>query len=108
MVKNPPANVGHARDTVLIPGSGRFPGGRNGNPLQSSCLGNPTDRGAWQVQFMGSQRHNLVTKQQQNTKSCCSHLNKGLELQREGILAGNNNVIDDEASELDLGRWAGF
>ena len=60
------------------------------------------------LQFTGSQRHNLVTKQQQNIKSCCSHLNKGLELQRGGILVGNNNVIDDEAFELDLGRWAGF
>ena len=50
MVKNPPANVGHARDRVLIPGSGRFPGGRNGNPLQYSCLENPTDRGAsWAI-----------------------------------------------------------
>jgi len=25
----------------LIPGSGRFPGERNGNPLLYSCLGNP-------------------------------------------------------------------
>ena len=31
MVKNPPAN---ARDADLIPGSGRFPGEGNGNPLQ--------------------------------------------------------------------------
>ena len=31
----------------LIPGSGRFPGEGNGNPLQYSCLGNPMDRGAW-------------------------------------------------------------
>ena len=31
----------------LIPGLGRSPGERNGNPLQYSCLGNPTDRGAW-------------------------------------------------------------
>ena len=30
-----------------IPGSGIFPGGGNGNPLQYSCLGNPVDRGAW-------------------------------------------------------------
>ena len=29
-----------------IPGSGRSPGERNGNPLQYSCLGNPMDRGA--------------------------------------------------------------
>ena len=25
----------------MIPGSGRFPGGRNGNPLQYPCLENP-------------------------------------------------------------------
>ena len=30
-----------------IPGSGRSPGGGHGNPLQDSCLGNSTDRGAW-------------------------------------------------------------
>ena len=31
----------------LIPGPGRSPGEGNGNPLQYSCLGNPTDREAW-------------------------------------------------------------
>ena len=41
MVKNPPANAGDARDTGLISGSGRTPGGGNGNPLQYSCLENP-------------------------------------------------------------------
>ena len=49
MVKNPPANAGDERETGLIPGSGRSPGGGNGNPLQCSCLENPTDRGAWQA-----------------------------------------------------------
>ena len=40
-----------------IPGSGRSPGEGNGNPLQYSCLENPTDRGAWPaIQSMGSQR----------------------------------------------------
>ena len=34
-------------DEGSIPGSRRSPGGGNGNPLQYSCLGNPTDRGAW-------------------------------------------------------------
>ena len=29
------------------PGSGKSPGGGNGNPLQYSCLGNPMDRGPW-------------------------------------------------------------
>ena len=46
VVKNPPANAGDARDVGLIPGSGRFPGGGHGNPLQYSCLENPMDRGA--------------------------------------------------------------
>ena len=31
----------------LIPGWGRSPGERNGNPLQYSCLGNPMDRDWW-------------------------------------------------------------
>ena len=33
----------------LIPGSGRSPGGGNGNSLQYSCLKNPVDRGAWRT-----------------------------------------------------------
>ena len=37
------------RDVSSIPGSGRSPGGGNGNPLQYSSLGHPTDRGAWQA-----------------------------------------------------------
>ena len=40
-------NAGDTRDTRSVPGSGRSPGGGNGNPLQHSCLDNPTDRGAW-------------------------------------------------------------
>ena len=47
MVKDVPANVGDIRDAASIPGSGRSPGVRNGNPLQCSCLENPMDRGAW-------------------------------------------------------------
>ena len=47
MVKNLPAKVEDARDMGLVPGSGRSPGGGQGNPLQYSCLGNPMDRGAW-------------------------------------------------------------
>ena len=37
----------NAGDSGSIPGLGRSPGERNGNPLQYSCLGNPMDRGAW-------------------------------------------------------------
>ena len=51
VVKNLPANAGDrdTRDVGLIPGSGRSPGGGNGNPLQYSCLENSMDRGAWQA-----------------------------------------------------------
>ena len=37
-------NVG---DLSSITGSGKSPGEGNGNPLQYSCLENPTDRGTW-------------------------------------------------------------
>ena len=46
VIKNPLANAGDERDEGSIPGLGRSSGGRNGNPLQYSCLGNPMDRGA--------------------------------------------------------------
>ena len=46
VVKNPPANTGDMRDPGSIPGSGRSPGGGQGNPLQYSCLKNPMDREA--------------------------------------------------------------
>ena len=49
VVKNLPANAGDIRDVGLIPGSGRSPGGGNGNPFQDLCLENPMDRGAWQA-----------------------------------------------------------
>ena len=45
--KNPPANAGDVRDTGLIPGSERSPGGGNGNLLQYSCWNNPIDGGTW-------------------------------------------------------------
>ena len=53
VVKNQTANAG---DVGSIPGSGRSPGGENGNPLPCSCRENPMDRGAWWVTVHGSQR----------------------------------------------------
>jgi len=55
VVKNLPVNAG---DLGSIPGSGGYPGGGNGTPLQYSCLGNPMDRGAWRATVHG------VTKSQ--------------------------------------------
>ena len=46
MVKNLPASEGDAGNKGSIPGSGRAPGGGNGNLLQYSCLENSMDRGA--------------------------------------------------------------
>ena len=46
VAKNPLANAGDTGDTGSMPGSGRAPGERNGNPLQFSCLGNPMHKEA--------------------------------------------------------------
>ena len=47
VVRNLLANAGDVRDTGLIPGWGRSPGGEHDNTLQYSCLENPMDREAW-------------------------------------------------------------
>ena len=49
MVKNLTTNAGDIGDVSLISGSGRSPGGGNGNPLQYSCLENSMDRKTWQA-----------------------------------------------------------
>ena len=49
VVKNLPGNAGDIRDVGSIPGWGRSPGGRHGNPFQYSSLENPMDRRAWQA-----------------------------------------------------------
>ena len=56
MVKNPPTKAG---DAGSIPGSGRPPGGGNGNPLQYSWLGNPVDRGAWWATVHGVSKNQI-------------------------------------------------
>ena len=57
MVKNSPANVG---DANLIPGSGRFPGAGNGNPLPSLPAEPHGQRSL--VGYLQRVRHDLVTK----------------------------------------------
>ena len=54
----------------LIPGSERSPGEGNSNPLQYSCLGPPTERGAWWATVHGVTRvrHDLATEEQQHLK----------------------------------------
>ena len=45
--KDSACNAGDSGVVGSIPGSGRSPGGRHGNPLQYSCLENPMNKGAW-------------------------------------------------------------
>ena len=57
MVKTPSASAEDERDVGLIPGLGRCPGGRHGNPLQYSCLENAHgQRILAGLQFIRSQR----------------------------------------------------
>ena len=66
-LKNPPASAGDTGDAGLIPGSGRSPGGGNGNPLQYSCLENPMDKGVWWAAVHGGHKElNL-------TEHACTH-----------------------------------
>ena len=67
VVKNPSASARDVRDVGSSPGSGRFPGGGHGNPLQYSCLENPMDRGAWQATV------HRVTKSQTQLKRLSTH-----------------------------------
>jgi len=57
------------------PGSGRSPGGRNGNLLQFSYLRNPMDRSAWQATVHGvtGVRHDLESKPPPSPQ-CCPRL----------------------------------
>ena len=61
VVKNLPANAEGTRDAGLISGLGRSPGEGNGNTLQHSCLGNPTEGRVWWATVHG------VTKESDRT-----------------------------------------
>ena len=88
-----------------IPGSGRSPGERNGNPLQYSCLENPMDGGAWWATVHG------VTKSQTRlsnftftSPSSCLHLSaQGNEFQRSYQPSSPTNGPDSKP-RLDLTR----
>ena len=63
MVKNLAASES---DMGSIPESGGSPGEENGNPLQYSCLGNLTDRGAWWATVYGVAKESVTTEQLNN------------------------------------------
>ena len=62
-VQNPPVNTGATRGAGSILGSGRSPGEGNGNPHKYSCLGNPMNRGAWEVTVHGVAKELEMTEQ---------------------------------------------
>ena len=70
VVKNLPDGAGDIRDVDLIPDWGRSPGEGHGNPLQHSCLENPTDGGGWQAAVHG------VTKSQTQPSDSTTIQNK--------------------------------
>ena len=67
----------NAGDSGSIPGLGRSPGEGNGNPLQYSCLENPTHRGAWQATVHGVTKNQtqLGNEHTQSDFTVESHLN---------------------------------
>ena len=75
MVKNTPSHAGDISDVGSIPGSGVFPGGGHGNPLQCSCLGNTMDRGAWQATYRRTLPEAEKDKEFSETKELLKHNN---------------------------------
>ena len=75
VIKNPPANAGNSRDAGSTPGLGRSPDEGHGNPLQSTCLENPMDIGAWWATVHGVAKSwtCLSTHKQVIWLKTCSH-----------------------------------
>ena len=73
VVKNPLDNIGNKG---LIPELGRSPGGKNGSPLQYSCLENTVDRGAWWATVHGGRRvrHDCTTEHRWELHVECGYL----------------------------------
>ena len=61
--KESTCSAGDAEGVGLIPGPGRAPGERHGNPLQYSCLDHPRDRGAWWATVHGVAKSQTQLKQ---------------------------------------------
>ena len=89
MVKNLPANTGDAGNSGSVPGLGRSPGGRHGNPLQYSCLENPMDRGAWQATVFGEPK-----SQTQFSNWGCAERVRGANASQKSLVYYLNWVVD--------------
>ena len=90
MVKYLSAKAGDIRDTGLIPGSSRSPGGGNGKPLQYSCLENPMDRGAWWATV-----HRVAQSWTRLNDLACTHILTHIYtyIQKKGFQKNLNTVV---------------
>ena len=98
VVKNPPANTGYARGTGSILGSGRSPGGGNGNRLQYSCLENSMDRGACRATVYGVARLSNYAQ-----KVWRGNMKKDF-LQTSWLMAGPWGGCGERKNERSVGR----
>ena len=81
--KEPVCQCRRHKNLGSIPGLGRSPGGKNGYPLQYSCLEYPMDRGAWKatvhgvtmgltwLKWLGTHALTIVTQFLCLDKNCC-------------------------------------
>ena len=68
-----------------MPGSGRFPRAGSGNPLQYSCLGNPTDRRDWQATVHRVTKESDTAEQINNNKLRFQRVKEKEVLVEEGV-----------------------
>ena len=67
------ASAYNAGDLDLIPGSGRSPGGGNGDPLRYSCLENPRGQRSLEVYSLWGRKESDMTEQLTFTQLYISH-----------------------------------
>ena len=80
----------NAEDLGSIPGLERSPGVGNGNPLQSSCLENPMDRGAWGATVHGvTKSQTRLSAHKHATLMLRERIHLCLHLQREKRTGGD-------------------
>ena len=87
------------RDVGSVLGSGRCPGEGNGNPLLYSCLGNPTDRGAWQAIVHWVAEESDITERLNNNRS------EGI-WEGRGEWAGERKAADRWVAHQANSTWA--
>ena len=108
--KETSANEGDIRDTGLIPGSERSPGGGHGNPLQYSCLENCMDRGAWWATVHGVakkrlSRHVPFSKSGGGLRLCSSNRLPGQCCWSKDYTSSNKEKAWLQANHRFMGRW---